>query len=193
MGEYASNSHKSKEKRSEQVPEKRVEKIVSGSVKAKKKSGLQKITNVFVPEDVDNVKSYILEDIVVPAVKDIILDAVRAFLGVNGKSGGRSTNASKVSYRKYYEEIEPANAEKIYKQVLNELQYTEKAKELGTQYSNMDAASAAKILTEMSEDLDLVCDILENMKESQAAQILQNMDSDYAAQITKKIAAVKDK
>ena len=68
-----------------------------------------------------------------------------------------------------------------------------KAKELGTQYSNMDAASAAKILTEMSEDLDLVCDILENMKESQAAQILQNMDSDYAAQITKKIAAVKDK
>jgi len=45
----------------------------------------------------------------------------------------------------------------------------------------------------MSEDLDLVCDILENMKESQAAQILQNMDSDYAAQITKKIAAVKDK
>ena len=103
-------------------------------------------------------------------------------------------NAPDISeYRKYYEEIEPANAEKIYKQVLNELQYTEKAKELGTQYSNMDAASAAKILTEMSEDLDLVCDILENMKESQAAQILQNMDSDYAAQITKKIAAVKDK
>lgn len=104
MGEYASNSHKSKEKRSERVPEKKVEKIVSGSVKAKKKSGLQKITNVFVPEDVDNVKSYILEDIVVPAVKDIILDAVRAFLGVNGKSVGRSTNASKVSYRKYYED-----------------------------------------------------------------------------------------
>ena len=103
-------------------------------------------------------------------------------------------NAPDISeYRKYYEEIEPANAEKIYKQVLNELQYTEKAKELGTQYSNMDAASAAKILTEMSEDLDLVCDILENMKESEAAQILQNMDSDYAAQITKKIAAVKDK
>lgn len=104
MGEYVSNSHKSKEKRNEQIPEKKVEKIVSGSVKAKKKSGLQKITNVFVPEDVDNVKSYILEDIVVPAVKDIILDAVRAFLGVNGKSGNRNSNASKVSYRKYYDD-----------------------------------------------------------------------------------------
>lgn len=104
MGEYVSNSHKSKEKRNEQIPEKKVEKIVSGSVKAKKKSGLQKITNVFVPEDVDNVKSYILEDIVVPAVKDIILDAVRAFLGVNGKYGNRNSNASKVSYRKYYDD-----------------------------------------------------------------------------------------
>lgn len=104
MGEYASNSHKSKEKRNEKIPEKKVEKIVSGSVKAKKKSGLQKITNIFVPEDVDNVKSYIVEDIVVPAVKDIILDAVRAFLGVNGKSGNRSSTASKVSYRKYYDD-----------------------------------------------------------------------------------------
>ena len=103
MGEYASNSHKSKEKRSEQVPEKKVEKIVSGSVKAKKKSGLQKITNVFVPEDVDNVKSYILEDIVVPAVKDIILDAVKAVLGVKS-SGDRRPTVSKVSYRKYYED-----------------------------------------------------------------------------------------
>ena len=54
--------------------------------------------------------------------------------------------------RKYYEEIEPANGKDLRQQVLNELQYTEKAKELGTQYSiNMDAASAAKILIEMSK------------------------------------------
>lgn len=101
-------------------------------------------------------------------------------------------NAPDISeYKKYYEEIQPKNAEKIYKQVLNELQYSEKAKELATQYSNMDAASAAKILSEMSEDLPLVCDILENMQEKNAAAILQEMDSTYAAQITKKISAVK--
>ena len=71
----------------------------------RKKNGLQKITNVFVPEDVDDVKSYIFEDIVVPAVKDIILDAVRAFLGVSGNSrGGRSSTSSKISYRKYYDD-----------------------------------------------------------------------------------------
>lgn len=41
----------------------------------------------------------------VPALKDIILDAVRAFLGVSGSSrGGRSSTSSKVSYRKYYDD-----------------------------------------------------------------------------------------
>lgn len=103
MEEYKSNSHKSRQNQNDDIPEKRVEKVVSGSVKSKKKNGLQKITNVFVPEDVDDVKSYIFEDIVVPAVKDIILDAVRAFLGVSGNSrGGRSSTSSKISYRKYY-------------------------------------------------------------------------------------------
>lgn len=111
MEEYKSNSHKSRERKSEPVTEKKVEKIISGSAKSKKKSGLQKITNVFVPEDVDNVKSYIFEDIVVPAVKDIILDAVRAFLGVNGNSRGKSSSASKISYRKYYDDRERRDRE----------------------------------------------------------------------------------
>jgi len=106
MEEYKSNSHKAREQKNEPVAEKKVEKIISGSAKSKKKSGLQKITNVLVPEDVDDVKSYIFEDIVVPAVKDIILDAVRAFLGVNGNSRGKSSSASKVSYRKYYDDRE---------------------------------------------------------------------------------------
>lgn len=111
MEEYKSNSHKARERKNEPVAEKKVEKIISGSAKSKKKSGLQKITNVFVPEDVDDVKSYIFEDIVVPAVKDIILDAVRAFLGVNGNSRGKSSSASKISYRKYYDDRERRDRE----------------------------------------------------------------------------------
>lgn len=50
MEEYKSNSHKSRQNQNDDIPEKRVEKVVSGSVKSKKKNGLQKITNVFVPE-----------------------------------------------------------------------------------------------------------------------------------------------
>lgn len=98
-------------------------------------------------------------------------------------------NAPSISeYRKYYEQINPENAEKIYRQVVKKERSTEKAKELSNYYSKMDAAKAAKTLAEMSEDLDLVCDIIENMGEKQAAAILQEMDTTYAAQITKKIS-----
>ena len=93
-------------------------------------------------------------------------------------------------YQSYYEQIQPDNAEKIYRQVLKKQQYSKKAETLGTYYANMDAAAAAVRLSEMTEDLDLVCDILQNMQEKKAAAILEQMDSAYAAQITKKISAV---
>jgi flagellar motility protein MotE (MotC chaperone) len=100
-------------------------------------------------------------------------------------------NAPDVSeYQKYYESIEPENAEKIYRQVLGDAKYSKKTETLGTYYANMDAATAAKDLAQMSEDLDLVCDILQCMSEKNAAAIMQEMDSSYAAQITKKISSV---
>lgn len=103
MAEYRSNSDKSREKQiSKPVPEKKIEKVVQGEVRSKKKSGLQKITDAFVPDDVANVKSYIIEDIVVPAAKEILLDSVKAILGINGKNGNKQTPASRVSYRQYY-------------------------------------------------------------------------------------------
>lgn len=100
-------------------------------------------------------------------------------------------NAPDISeYRSYYESISPENAEKIYKQVVEAERYSEKAEELAQYYGNMEAESAAQALSEMKEDLDLVCDIIENMSDKQAAAVLQEMDSTYAAQITKKISAV---
>lgn len=103
MAEYRSNSDKSREKQTNKpVPEKKIEKVVQGEVRSKKKSGLQKITDAFVPDDVANVKSYIIEDIVVPAAKEILLDSVKAILGINGKNGNKQTPASRVSYRQYY-------------------------------------------------------------------------------------------
>lgn len=109
MENYEPNSHKSKEERKEALPEKKVEKIVNGSVKSKKKNGVQKIARVFVPEDVENVKTYIIEDIVVPAVKDIILDAVRVFLGIDKRSG-KGSAASKVAYRSCYDKDRQKNS-----------------------------------------------------------------------------------
>jgi len=88
-------------------------------------------------------------------------------------------------YKKWYEEMSPDNAAEIYEQVLLKLNYTEKVQEWAETYSKMDAGAAADILEEMTGDIDLVSDILNNMKTNQRAAILAEMDPVYAAKITK--------
>ena len=69
MEEYKPNSHKIKGGAEKSCSEKRVEKVISGTVKSKKKSEMQKFADVFISEDVNNVKSYIVMDVLVPAIK----------------------------------------------------------------------------------------------------------------------------
>lgn len=107
--EIKSNSYKSKEQQQENtLPEKRASKIISGTVKTKQKSGLTKFTDVFVAEDVNNVKSYLLSDVVVPAVKklfsDIVTNGVDILLyGERGVSK-KSSPTSKISYTRYWDQ-----------------------------------------------------------------------------------------
>jgi hypothetical protein len=107
MEEYKPNSHKFKEDQKGSVPEKKVEKVIAGTAKSKKKSEIQKFTDVFISEDVNNVKSYILLDVLVPAIKkaisDIVTNGIDMILyGGTGRTKSNS-NASKVSYRSYYD------------------------------------------------------------------------------------------
>lgn len=103
--EYLPNSHRYKEGQKESLPEKkRVEKVVHGKVKVRPKSGLHKLTDVFISEDAANVKSYIVMDVLVPAVKKAISDIVRDGIDMilYGESKGRSSSSSSyVSYRDY--------------------------------------------------------------------------------------------
>lgn len=105
MEDYKPNSHRSKEGSTNKPPEKKIEKVVSGTVKTRKKSGLSKLSEVFISEDVSNVKSYILLDVLIPAAKKAIADIVTNGIEMilYGESGRRSrnTNASYVSYRSY--------------------------------------------------------------------------------------------
>lgn len=71
--DYKPNSHRFREKQQE---EKRVKKVVSGTVKIKKKGEMRKLADVFISEDVANVKSYVLMDVLVPAIKKAIVDIV---------------------------------------------------------------------------------------------------------------------
>lgn len=101
MEEYASNSHRSKQLAKEEPEKKKVEAVVTGVAKPRKNE-VKKLASIFLAEDISNVKSYILMDIVVPAVKDAIEDVIHMLLRGEG-SRKKSTNASKVSYRSYYD------------------------------------------------------------------------------------------
>ena len=103
--EYKPNSHKFREGQTEALTDKKIQKVVHGKVKTKPKSGMSKITDIFISEDAANVKSYIMMDVLVPAVKKAISDIVRDGIDMilYGESRGRrnSTSSSYVSYRDY--------------------------------------------------------------------------------------------
>lgn len=90
-------------------------------------------------------------------------------------------------YKKYYEEMNPANAELIYRQVIEQLQYSDAIKEKADIYRSMDPEAAASILETMSADVGAVAQILLSMKPKESAEILAEMNNVVAAKITKKM------
>lgn len=104
MDNYKPNSHKYKE--NQETSEKRVEKVISGTAKTKKNE-VRKFRDIFISEDISNVKSYVLMDVLVPAIKnaivDIVTDGVNMIFGTG--SGRKKTSGSNyVSYRDYSRE-----------------------------------------------------------------------------------------
>lgn len=103
------NSHKSRvekaaqTEKTEPIDGKRADKVVHGKVKTRKNE-MRKLTDVFISEDVANVKNYILLDVLVPSIKKAIYDIVVNSLDMSlfgGRGSGKRPTADKVSYRDY--------------------------------------------------------------------------------------------
>ena len=88
-------------------------------------------------------------------------------------------------YRKYYEEMDPATAEALYKQVIQTEAADQQMQEYANTFSNMQASEAAAILGNMTDNLDLAASILQNLDVSTRGAILGAMDSAIAARIVK--------
>lgn len=87
-------------------------------------------------------------------------------------------------YKEFYEEIDPANAEVLYKQVIEQLTREEELEDYVAGYSNMKPKEAAAIFDSMTDNLQLVADILMNMNAQARADILGQMNSETAAKLT---------
>lgn len=87
-------------------------------------------------------------------------------------------------YKSFYELIDPASAEVIYRQVVEQTAADEELEEYVLTYSSMKPKEAAAIFNTMTDDLKLVAEILENMDAQSRADILGKMDADTAAKVT---------
>lgn len=84
--EYPSNSHRSKEQTEASPPAPRVEKVIVGDVKKPKKSFFKKLIGLFLSDDIGDVNSHIMSNIIIPAIKHAISDSVDvALLGEGGR------------------------------------------------------------------------------------------------------------
>ena len=88
-------------------------------------------------------------------------------------------------YKAYYEEIDPDNAEYLYKQVVQQIETDKIMDEYVKAYTEMKPKQAAAIFDQMGDNLDLVAKILGHMEANPRAKILQAMDKDIASRLTK--------
>lgn len=100
------NSFKARESgntNSAQPVEKKIEKVVTGGVKVKK-NGLKKFANSVVAEDINNVKTYVVSDVIIPALKKAISDVITNGIDMllYGETGHSKKKADKISYTRFY-------------------------------------------------------------------------------------------
>lgn len=103
MAELKPNSHRYKaEQKEAPVEREKRQKVVGGKV-ATKKNNARKFADVFLSEDIGNVKDHVLMEILVPAISNTILDIItNAADMVFGKySGNKKRKGSRISYSRY--------------------------------------------------------------------------------------------
>lgn len=108
--DYNPNSNrfltKDKHTEEENLGKKKVDKVVSGSVKTKKKSSLSKFADTFIEEDKDTVVGYLLSEVLIPSFKKMVSDTIKTgidkMLYGDAEVSRSNSPASKISYSKYY-------------------------------------------------------------------------------------------
>ena len=88
-------------------------------------------------------------------------------------------------YQKYYESIDPATAEFLYKQVVAQAEESKEIQDYAQAYSEMKPKQAAAIFEKMTNNLELASRILKEMAPEDRGAVLGVMDAEIAAKLTK--------
>lgn len=70
--EFQSNSNRFKQEQKQAAERKKYGKVVSGAVQLKPKSGARKFAEGFFADDITNVKSHVVNEVIIPGAKELI-------------------------------------------------------------------------------------------------------------------------
>ena len=110
MDNYKPNSNRYNELKAQQSIEeansKKLESVVSGNVSMRKKTTLKKVADIFFQKDINDVKSYLIMDVLVPEIRDALYNLVMNGLDMMLYDGKRtrksSSNTMRVNYSAKY-------------------------------------------------------------------------------------------
>ena len=110
MDNYKPNSNRYNELKAQQSIEeannKKLESVVSGNVSMRKKTTLKKVADIFFQKDINDVKSYLIMDVLIPEIRDALYNRVMNGLDMmlyNGKRTRKSSsNTMRVNYSAKY-------------------------------------------------------------------------------------------
>ena len=74
---YKPNSHKAKKEQQQERPPKEIQKVVTGNVKSKEQPMAKKMAKSFLADDLSNVKSYIILDVLIPTIKEAVSQIIK--------------------------------------------------------------------------------------------------------------------
>jgi len=98
-------------------------------------------------------------------------------------------NMEKEEFIKFYEQMNPENAQTIYAELVKVQQMTKEQRKYSALISEMDETSAAKVLENLFQtDMDIILSILSNMDTESASAILGEMDSKIASMVVKQLS-----
>lgn len=97
----------------------------------------------------------------------------------------------KAGFKAYFEQVSPDVAKQVYEQIMKEQKASDDAIKFAKIYESMDSSAAATVLEKLgTAKLDLVVDILKNMKKESTAAILAAMTPSYASKVTEALSKV---
>lgn len=111
LDSFKPNSNKYK-REMEEKEKKKIEKVVKGGVITKKPTFSKKFADVFLSEDADTVKGYIIFDVLLPAIKNMVADMVTEGINVLlfGSRGAKRGVGQKTNYNSMSKESYKSNA-----------------------------------------------------------------------------------